>query len=46
MERKVLGRGLEVLIPQESVDTREKVQMLQVTRITPSPFQPRTIFSQ
>ena len=45
MERKVLGRGLEALIPQAAQDSREKVQMLKVSQIIPSRFQPRSNFS-
>lgn len=46
MERKVLGRGLNALIPQAPVDSREKVQTLRTDQIFSSRFQPRLTFSQ
>lgn len=49
MDRKVLGRGLEALIPQEPVGTgasKERVQMLHPDQIFPSRFQPRLTFSE
>ncbi len=46
MERKVLGRGLNALIPQAPVDSREKVQVLRTDQIFSSRFQPRLTFSQ
>jgi ParB family chromosome partitioning protein len=46
MERKVLGRGLEALIPQTPADAREKVQSLKTEQIYTSRFQPRLTFSQ
>ncbi len=45
MDRKVLGRGLEALIPIEDQGVRERVQTLNVTQIHPSRFQPRLTFS-
>ena len=45
-ERKVLGRGLEALIPQDSGQTKEKVQSLKTEQIHASRFQPRLTFSQ
>ena len=45
MERKVLGRGLEALIPADDQAVKERVQMLNVTQIHPSRFQPRLMFS-
>src|SRR3989338_6778140 len=45
MERKVLGRGLEALIPSNQESAREKVQMLKVSEIISSRFQPRLNFS-
>ncbi len=44
MERKVLGRGLDALIPVGNV-IQERVQMLKVSQIRPSRFQPRLSFS-
>jgi len=44
MERKVLGRGLDALIPAGNV-VQERVQMLKVSQIRPSRFQPRLSFS-
>ena len=46
MERKVLGRGLEALIPQEAQGLRERVQMLKVSQVHPSHLQPRVKFPQ
>ena len=46
MDRKVLGRGLEALIPQTPVDSREKVQILKTELIQTSRFQPRQTFLQ
>lgn len=45
MDRKVLGKGLDALIPQTDQTFKEKVQMVQVTHIHPSRFQPRLSFS-
>ncbi|MBI3315922.1 MAG: ParB/RepB/Spo0J family partition protein [Candidatus Omnitrophica bacterium] len=45
MEKKVLGRGLEALIPVGDQTTREKVQMIRIEQIQPSQFQPRQSFS-
>lgn len=45
MERKVLGRGLDALIPQGAQGvSQERVQMLKLTQIKPSRFQPRLTF--
>lgn len=46
MEKKALGRGLEALIPVDSSAPRERVQMLKVSQIEPSPLQPRFHFSE
>ncbi len=45
MERKVLGRGLEALIPSENKASHERVQMLKVSQIHASRFQPRLNFA-
>lgn len=45
MERKVLGRGLEALIPTDA-NAKERVQTLKVSQIIPSRFQPRLNFSE
>lgn len=46
MERKVLGKGLEALIPQGVQGASlERVQMLKLSQIRPSRFQPRLTFS-
>ncbi len=45
MERKVLGRGLEALIPTDA-NVKERVQTLKVSQIIPSRFQPRLNFSE
>ncbi len=46
MEKKVLGRGLEALITQDSGQAKEKVQHLKTEHIHASRFQPRLTFSQ
>jgi len=46
MDRKVLGRGLEALIPQVPADSREKVQSLKIEQIRTSRYQPRLTFSE
>lgn len=46
MERKVLGRGLEALIPTDAQGAKERVQTLKVSQIIPSRFQPRLNFSE
>ncbi len=46
MERKVLGRGLEALIPTDVQNAKERVQTLKVSEIIPSRFQPRLNFSE
>lgn len=47
MDRKVLGRGLDALIPAADPNaSRERVQMLKVSQVHASRFQPRLTFSQ
>ena len=47
MERKVLGRGLEALIPtQGEQGSHEKVRLLKISQIKASRFQPRLNFAQ
>ena len=46
MERKVLGRGLEALIPTDVQNAKERVQTLKISEIIPSRFQPRLNFSE
>jgi ParB family chromosome partitioning protein len=46
MDRKVLGRGLDALIPADTQGIKERVQMLKVTQVKASRFQPRLSFSQ
>ena len=49
MKRKVLGRGLEALIPQdlrESVSETERVKELDIDRIDANPHQPRDRFDE
>ena len=46
MERKVLGRGLEALIPQDSGQPKERIQTIKTEQIHASRFQPRLTFSQ
>lgn len=47
MERKVLGRGISALIPQQQqVTEKEKIVILDVSSIMPNPFQPREAIDQ
>jgi len=49
MRKKVLGRGLEALIPRdikENVAASEKVIDLKVDQIDPNPHQPRQVFGE
>lgn len=46
MDRKVLGRGLDVLIPQDAQGMKERVQTLPLNQILPSRFQPRLSYSE
>ena len=46
MEKKVLGRGLEALIPQNQDQFKEKVLLIKTEQIHTSRFQPRLTFSQ
>lgn len=46
MEKKVLGRGLEALIPQDLDQAKEKIQPLKTEQIHASRLQPRLNFSQ
>ena len=46
MEKRVLGRGLEALIPQDSNQAKEKIQTLKTEQVFASRFQPRLTFSQ
>ncbi|MEI8344572.1 MAG: ParB/RepB/Spo0J family partition protein [Candidatus Omnitrophota bacterium] len=48
MDRKVLGRGLDALIPaaQDMTSSKDRVVMLPVDQIIASRYQPRTTFSQ
>ncbi len=41
MERKVLGKGLEALIPKRKEEKEKTLLYLSVEKIEPSPFQPR-----
>lgn len=48
MERKVLGRGLEALIPESAkplLEKEEKIVNLDIAQIKPSTFQPRANFN-
>lgn len=45
MERKVLGRGLEALIPKTDEGIKERIQMLPLEQIETSRFQPRQSFT-
>ncbi len=45
MERKVLGKGLEALIPTDSKPT-ERVQLLKLSQVHASRFQPRLNFPE
>ena len=47
MQRKALGKGLGVLIPDTAALTREEssgIAELEVHRITPNRYQPRQVF--
>jgi len=44
MKRKALGKGISSLIPQ--VDSTEKLIEIDISRIEPSPFQPRRHFDE
>jgi len=49
MRKKVLGRGLEALIPRdikENVSASEKVINLKADEIAPNPHQPRQVFGE
>ncbi len=46
MDRKVLGRGLEALIPTEVQGSKERVQTLKIQQIQASKFQPRQTFAK
>lgn len=47
MARKVLGRGLEALIPDMRDDaTQQRVLQIDIDEITPNPYQPRETFDQ
>ncbi len=46
MERKVLGRGLEALIPTAAETPKERVQSIRVDQIFASKYQPRLYFSE
>ena len=46
MDKKVLGRGLEALIPVEDQSIKERVQMLKISQLKASRFQPRLNFSE
>lgn len=43
-KRKALGRGLSSLIPEPPPETREGLIMVEVDRIVPNRFQPRSTF--
>lgn len=45
MERIVLGKGLSALLPQEKKNN-ERVEMIEIDRLEPSPYQPRQYFSE
>lgn len=45
MDRKVLGRGLEALIPTDVQGSKERVQPLKIQQIQASRFQPRQTFT-
>lgn len=50
MEKKALGRGLEVLLPTRSAGgvrvSGEAIQLVPVTKIIPNRFQPRQLFGE
>jgi len=48
MERKVLGKGILALIPEKekTVDQSERVVNIEVSKISPSKYQPRALFKK
>ncbi len=46
MERRVLGRGLDALIPAADNTPKERVQMLNTEQVHSSKYQPRLTFSE
>lgn len=47
MARKVLGRGLQALIPDMSTEADERrVMQLDINAVSPNPYQPRETFDQ
>ena len=42
MSRKALGKGLEALLPEPYLLTGEELTQIDVDRIRPNPYQPRT----
>ncbi len=46
MSKKGLGRGLESLIPVETIQDGERVEMLSIAEIEPNRYQPRRDFDQ
>jgi len=47
MERKVLGRGLGALIPQQKINAgQEKIHFIEIKKVKPNPFQPREDFKE
>ncbi|MGI6097542.1 MAG: ParB/RepB/Spo0J family partition protein [Dethiobacteria bacterium] len=48
MNRKGLGKGLDALIPDFSIDESEESGLteIEIAKIMPNPYQPRTVFQQ
>lgn len=44
MERKALGKGISALIPDRETEKGEKIMLLSLSQIRPSPLQPRKEF--
>jgi ParB family chromosome partitioning protein len=46
MSKKALGRGLSALIPQRAAANETGATLVDIARIAPNPYQPRTEFNQ
>ncbi len=47
MKKKVLGRGLKALIPEESQENlKDSIKDIEIEKIFPNPHQPRTVFNE
>ena len=49
MERKALGKGISALIPEKGnrvEEVSDRIADIEVSRVSPSPYQPRVFFKQ